>query len=273
MEAVRLILRVRRLTADDPRTLARYYDYRMDYIAFATLKGVLTLCRPDRSSIEPVLQELDSRDDSAAVAHSLLGDTAAGIKTFDDARRNPDWMAQRGLLGPSFEPFGSLRAFICRFLWLSTADEANYLVTMRHLRQYVQERHASGAPLAVSPAHGLPAPPYLPFSLLSRHMTDIPRYAVQEAPKADARLRVARIALALAIYRADTGVYPPTLSALVPAYLPRLETDPSTGKPLGYAPTERGYVISCPIDPSVNAGSRTDAPVWELEEYSPQPKP
>jgi hypothetical protein len=53
----------------------------------------------------------------------------------------------------------------------------------------------------------------------------------------------ARIAFALAWYRADHGSYPKDLSALAPKYLAEVPNDWFSGEPLIYRPTEKGYLL------------------------------
>ena len=57
----------------------------------------------------------------------------------------------------------------------------------------------------------------------------------------NAETGMARAALALALFKANNGRYPDTLAALVPQYLPRIDTDPFDGKPLKYKPRGDGY--------------------------------
>jgi hypothetical protein len=52
--------------------------------------------------------------------------------------------------------------------------------------------------------------------------------------RAQAWVRTARIGLALETYRAQTGSYPDSLSALVPGILPEVPVDPFTDTPLLY---------------------------------------
>ena len=57
------------------------------------------------------------------------------------------------------------------------------------------------------------------------------------------RLRLTKVSLALAAYRAQTGVYPRALEVLVPAYLPAVPADLFTEKPLVYKPAGGGYLL------------------------------
>lgn len=65
-------------------------------------------------------------------------------------------------------------------------------------------------------------------------------------------LRVARVALAVAEFRARTGEVPASLSALVPAYLPAVPLDPWDGAPLRY---DAGKVWSIGDDQKDDGGT------------------
>jgi hypothetical protein len=56
-------------------------------------------------------------------------------------------------------------------------------------------------------------------------------------------LRLTRIALALAAYKADHGRYPAALEALAPGYLPAVPEDSFSERPPIYAPTGAGYTL------------------------------
>ncbi len=69
-----------------------------------------------------------------------------------------------------------------------------------------------------------------------------------------ARQTLMRVALALAAYRAETGVYPSSLGKLIPTYFSKLPTDPFTGKALLYRLKNGDYVLS-----SVGPNMKSDA--------------
>ncbi len=54
---------------------------------------------------------------------------------------------------------------------------------------------------------------------------------------------LARVALALAAFRAERGAYPASLAELSPAYLPDVPADAFVEKPLAYARTADGYAL------------------------------
>lgn len=63
--------------------------------------------------------------------------------------------------------------------------------------------------------------------------------------KSAAGRRCARLACALEAYRIDHGALPPTIEALVPAYITELSVDPYTGSPIYYAPAGETYSLQC----------------------------
>jgi hypothetical protein len=52
-----------------------------------------------------------------------------------------------------------------------------------------------------------------------------------------------QLAFALAAYQRDHGRYPAKLDEVAPKYLPKVEPDLFTGKPLVYRPMNNGYLL------------------------------
>jgi hypothetical protein len=80
--------------------------------------------------------------------------------------------------------------------------------------------------------------------------------AVESGDRHNSVMGVTAIAVALRRYRLDRASYPDELSALVPAYLPRLPIDPVTGRPPAYARSGAGFTLKAQAvskDPSSNA--------------------
>jgi hypothetical protein len=67
--------------------------------------------------------------------------------------------------------------------------------------------------------------------------------AMQTADKSEMQNRLARVALALAAYKADHGSYPQTLSDLVPTEIAAIPDDIFSDQPLIYAPAPGGYTL------------------------------
>jgi hypothetical protein len=61
--------------------------------------------------------------------------------------------------------------------------------------------------------------------------------------------RIASAAVALRRHKLDHGSYPPSLEALVPAFLARVPLDPFTGRPLKYLAEGEGFSLSAEVMP------------------------
>jgi hypothetical protein len=84
---------------------------------------------------------------------------------------------------------------------------------------------------------------------------------VTAATEADAGRLLARAALALTAFKAKTGSYPDTLDALVPDFLPRVPSDPFSGRPLRLRRDGNGLVIySVGRDLKDDGGVRQEVP-------------
>jgi hypothetical protein len=69
-----------------------------------------------------------------------------------------------------------------------------------------------------------------------------PKCALRAA-EADALRQLARLALAVAVYRAQDGKYPGKLDDLLPAYIAEIPSDPFDGKPLRHRRDGKGLVL------------------------------
>jgi hypothetical protein len=66
---------------------------------------------------------------------------------------------------------------------------------------------------------------------------------IQQADAARMENQLARVALALAAFKADRGEYPAALADLFPGYLPDVPNDLFAEKPLIYSRTDNGYTL------------------------------
>jgi hypothetical protein len=62
-----------------------------------------------------------------------------------------------------------------------------------------------------------------------------------------AEATLAMTAVALRRHRLEHGTYPPSLDALVPAYLPALPIDPFTGRPIDYKTAGAGFELAAQV--------------------------
>jgi len=79
----------------------------------------------------------------------------------------------------------------------------------------------------------------------------------QTSHAGDAAARI-RLEQAIGVYQAEKGTYPPSLEALVPAYLPDLPRQ-SSGDPFGYDPATGKLLTGSPAAVASQQGQRADA--------------
>jgi hypothetical protein len=261
MEDVRLGFRLRRLTAGGPVLVGTLSAFSMDSITDSALKGVLSTGQPDKKDIEALLGELDGREEMNRLERAYLGETALGLMTFDAVRKDPNRLDLSG--GPIQDRGRAFKAMVDLF-WVHTADEASYLTEMRKLREAAAKPYP--ACLKTPPPPMMRYPAVAPFAALTYMLLPSMSRSQVQAARCDAHLAMVRTALALSLYRSDTGAYPDKLDALVPRYLPALQTDPFDGKPLRYVPREKGYLLySVGDDGRDNGGAYLRDDLWEME--------
>jgi len=245
---IALAFRMRRLFDRDPAIVSQLVGMNTDTTACSCLQSVLALVSPDRKSYDALIADIGEPDRRGCLPHALLGDTAVGLEYFEAVARDTRVIQQiqdplRGTPAPLTE-WDRLRWLGIRLVWLSSADRRNYLASMREIR--AQSRLPLPEALA-APQVAPPTPGPLATRLVSNWLVPSLGHAVQQEGTAAARVAAARTALACALYRAENGSNPPSLDALVPAYLPTAPTDPRTGAPLTYSP-ENGSFIDFSLD-------------------------
>jgi hypothetical protein len=86
----------------------------------------------------------------------------------------------------------------------------------------------------------------------------------RRAAEVDALRQLARLALAVTVYRAQEGKYPDTLNDLLPGYIAEIPSDPFDGKPLRSRPDGKGLVVySIGPDLKDDGGVAWDASRWQ----------
>jgi len=98
----------------------------------------------------------------------------------------------------------------------------------------------------------------------------VPAYtrAKDEEAKAEARLDVAQVALALKLRKVEHGAYPDSLDALSPALLDEVPEDPCTGKPLVYVRQDAGFLVY-----SIGLNGKDDGGLKETEKAGKKVNP
>jgi hypothetical protein len=223
IDDVRSMLRLRRLIDDEPDVMSKTTAMQLDAKAFSTLQGIFEFGAPDRDDAAKLLKELDGRESANSMVRPLLGETAEWIQLYEEPG-DEEWP-------------------LC-FAWLSPGIQAMRAASLRMMRL--------GRDMARLPRYKVSKDsidtedlPYIEkdWSLTFSLQMMTYRKASIASARADAWTGMARTALALVLYKAENGAYPETLDALVPECLPKIQTDPCSGKPLCYKLTDYGCAV------------------------------
>jgi len=220
----------------EPIPISQTVRYTCDSIATKALEHALNRL----SLTENLLAELDravqTARDPNALSRSLVGQRCFDQELF----RNPRSMGLRTTSGSSGEP-SLLSIEVRRGIGLLDQEWSVFLDLMRDLieaaRLPVHERLAASHEVqarlaALSRFHAITRflmPPA--FGLFAADLTD------------QARLEIARTALAVERYRLATGRFPAGLADLVPTYFDAVPEDPFDGRPLHYRTSQAGYTL------------------------------
>jgi hypothetical protein len=120
-------------------------------------------------------------------------------------------------------------------LTLSRFLQDQYLtINGKVVRNQVNIDAASNAKMALNKLNSVSIVPLNPYAFLAKRAADGFETVVQSSSEEAARIDLARVAIALELYRREHGSYPATLAALAPSYLDSVPADLITGDPLHY---------------------------------------
>jgi len=269
-EDVRLMLRLRKLVDGYPLVLARSTAAGLDRTACATLRSVLSFVRPSRELVNRIIGELANREEANALDRALFGETARGLMVYATV---PDAATLLAKAGTGQVPQTYFPNRLCaRLLWIRTLDEYRFLRSMRAIRAAYRKPLTQAEiillPTGMSVSRSAPPPIHAYWtSPLADRMTAEIQYAPELVAFAGAHAALARTALVLSLYKANTGAYPVTLGALVPAYLPKAPIDPCDGAPLRYSVRDSGFLVySVGLDGVDDGGKIGPDITWEDDE-------
>jgi hypothetical protein len=138
---------------------------------------------------------------------------------------------------PSLRPPGLGAEY--RVFWLPGELESCARLMNRYMRRLHEPPHGDGLVLARKAGPAKQDEPMGPMTKLLMPALD---RVFEMAAAAEARERLAQLAIAAAEHRAATGNWPTRATDIVPKYTPYLPLDPFTGKPLNMK-AEGGDVI------------------------------
>jgi hypothetical protein len=220
----------------EPIPISQTARYTCNSIAMEALEYTLNRL----SLTEGLLAELD-RAVRTAQDPNALSRAVVGQRCFDqELFRNPRSMGLRTTSESSGEPW-LLSIEVQRGIGVLDQEWSVFLDLMRDLieaarlpahERLVASREVQAKLAALPRSHAITRflmPPA--FGLFAADLTD------------QARLEIARTALALERYRLVTGRFPAAIADLVPTYLDTVSEDPFDGRPLRYRTSQAGYTL------------------------------
>jgi len=236
------------------------------------LAAVLKLAAPGPDAARRLEDELECIDFRNGYKKAMLGERCFGVFAFGlvekEGRKTLELMATLEESGGSGSPFGT---FVLTPRFLFRLDQAEYLRRMQELidlssRPYfeVREKWASSCVNDDMPWYSMLTSMVLP-ALKSSFVT---------SETGEARVVLARVALALRVHHQSAGTFPETIEALVPARLKSIPVDPFTGRSPLYrrAGQDSCLVYSAGVDGTDDGAKALDNPsgeggdiVWSLD--------
>ncbi len=245
-EALRDMLLCRRSLLSEPILISSLVGYAMD----ATAGNALGLCFSRARFTEPQLaaigEDLRQIASSNHIHRALVGETLMGATAFNTP---PQALGAVGgaPTGTASNLAGNLLFAVMRITGVLPADEAFYLRSMETMLGASQSLDSNGLDRADQLQNDINtalAAPTGKLKLYSRMLLPALAKSIHKAAEDQARLRLARTAVAIERYRRSHDNQPPTdLAQLVPTYLPGVLSDPFDNKPLRYAVKGSGYLL------------------------------
>jgi len=269
-EDVRLMLRLRHLVDHVPLMDAKEAAARSDSRAFQTLHGIMLFVPLGKQSADTLIAELTGREEQNSVDRALLSEAARGVGFYDSIPGAAGLLEKGGK--NSALPFGRLDPLDVKLFWVKALDEYCYLRTMRlsraaHKKPYAQCAAELMAAQGLSPQGGVVVRRAPMTDLVARYLLMAGQEGTYSTMYAATDAAIARTAIALSLYRAEERACPTSLEALVPAYLPEVQTDPCDGAPLRYYMKDKGFVVySVGLDGKDSGGQPRRDIVWGSEE-------
>jgi hypothetical protein len=227
--------------------LVRSHLARIDCqgIAVGSLRNLLSMTSLTEAQLEGFGSAVAKADDQRGLARAFIGQRCIGIRGFDMMRETVDLTAlplgQR--LFVDLNVFFSSPAYlydVCGFLqW----DELNYLRLMDRYIQTAQTAFPERISAAQALRHSLERQGEL--HALSRGWLrgmNGSRIILKDAT-ITARLRMARVAIAVERFSLERGRLPRTLAELDPFGMRAMPDDPFNGRPLRYKRLAKGYAV------------------------------
>jgi hypothetical protein len=231
----------------DPIGVSMMVSVAIDTIALGALEATLTVSKPTAAQLESFSLDRSSSYTWAIrrVAHF---EQALGLAMFQEASASPVPFALFGYDStwlPKSDLARGLYAALYRLFLLEEDLKAYREVTSRWTSSFNREsqylRHAVPLPPSSNP-RSRATPPQGPHILTDTYDQIYPGIWCAVG-RGDATVHLARLAVAMAAYRAKHGAYPEKLKQLVPEQIDHIPIDPFDAQPLKMLRNEHGLVL------------------------------
>lgn len=236
-------------------------------VVISRIERILSLAPLEDTNLVALQEMVRSAERPQAMLRAMAGEEAFGLSMFTQPRSQAQIFGfQNGTPSQSERLRTGLAISALKATGLLRKDKQVYLQVMATnlaaARTPYPER-VDRARQAGNLASTLPTK----FCIFSRMMLPAVWRAMLKEADHTARCRTADAALAVERFRrAHNGALPASLDALVPAYLPKVPSDPYSGQPLLFKPLNPGFVVY-----SVGEDGRDDGGVEPNSKQLSQP--
>lgn len=245
-ESARVIFLLSESLAEEPTLVSQFTRFGILRKGCTAVQQALNAGPVGAPALRALMAALERADDVAGLQRALAGERAMDIPVFR--------MEGIFLHHDQDDPPIPIDEETKRWLEAAAKKSVRRIGLLeRDLRFYLDTMERNLAMLALCEPQNLAATNYVAAQALRARsnyclismafLWPLDRAIAGQANHA-ARVRVARAALAIEIFRADhNGERPPTLDVLVPAYVKQIPKDPFNGQPLRYILRSTGYVV------------------------------
>lgn len=234
-DSVTAIFGVARSLAKEPILIPQLVRISCEALAVSTLERVVNRTELTDEQLAKLSQILENGDDNAGISRAFAGERCIVVEYLKD----PTSYDLSIFSDPP--PFPRPLVTLCKITGLADTDAllcinlmSNYMEVMQlepHYRKEAVEA-IEAKRNKISKIHVLL---HIAMPSLSRCVTlDL---------RGIARLRTARVALAIERYRLASGNLPDVLSDLIPSYMDTIPSDPFDGEQLRYKKLDIGFVV------------------------------
>jgi hypothetical protein len=247
---VEAILSVARQLNDEPVLVTKLVQYSSIALADRGLKSVLESSSPTAQELQPLYDEVAKIDLYSAFVHALEGERALGLWVFDTLQKNPAQLSaldggDEGVFLSKLTQMPGYRVVSEPYL---RKDELFYLKRMDKQIELAKahRRPEREGPVSNTSDGSIFKDEHIRFpwyALISKLMLPSFVVASEKRDQAVATLSLMQGAMALSVYKQQTGQYPSNVTEVVTKTGWSLNKDPFTDRDLTYHREGKGYLL------------------------------